>query len=165
MSLGYDPAAWQPFCMALVGAAAALTGLLFVAVSINLESILKRPDFLPPRAAETLAALLVVLTSCALTLVPQNPRLLGAELLVVALTLLAVIPRQLATRRDQPDDPAAWHRARIATTAAPAVPAAIAGVSLIVRWGGGLYWLAPTALLGIAAAVYSAWVLLVEIVR
>jgi hypothetical protein len=123
------------------------------------------PNFLPPRAAETLAALVAVLMSCALTLVPQNTRLLGIELLIIALTLLAVTPRQLATRREQPDDPGAWHRARIATTAAPGVPAAITGISLILRWGGGLYWLVPTALLGIAAAVYSAWVLLVEIVR
>jgi hypothetical protein len=166
MARAYDPALWESFCIALVGAAAALTGLLFVAVSINLDSILKSPNFLPPRAAETLAALLVVLTSCALTLVPQNTRLLGIELLVIALALLGVItPRQLATRRERPEDPAEWHRSRIATTAAPGVPAAIAGVSLIVQWGGGLYWLVPTALLGIAAAVYSAWVLLVEIVR
>ena len=102
MARGYDPAAWQVFCEALVGAAAALTGLLFVAVSINLENILKRPNFLPPRAAETLAAVLVVLMSCALTLVPQNTRLLGVELLVIALALLAVTPRQIATRREQP---------------------------------------------------------------
>jgi len=165
MSGAYDPAAWGSFCTALVSAAAALTGLLFVAVSLNLESILKNPEFLPPRAAETLAALLVVLTSCALTLVPQSTRLLGGELLAVSLALLAVTPRQLATRRDRPEDPGAWHRARIATTAAPGVPAAIAGLSLIAHWGGGLFWLAPAALLGIAAAVYSAWVLLVEIVR
>jgi hypothetical protein len=52
-----------------------------------------------------------------------------------------------------------------AGTAAPAIPTAITGISLIVHWGGGLYWLAPAALLGIAAAVYSGWVLLVEIVR
>jgi hypothetical protein len=30
---------------------------------------------------------------------------------------------------------------------------------------GRLYWLAPTALLGIVDAVYNAWVLLVEMVR
>ncbi len=165
MGRGYDPAAWQAFCEALVGAAAALTGLLFVAVSINLESILKRPTFLPPRAAETLAAVLVVLMSCALALVPQNIRLLGIELLVITLALLTVIPRQLATRREHPEDPAAWHRSRIVTTATPAIPAAITGISLIVRWGGGLYWLVPAALLGIAAGVYGGWVLLVEIVR
>jgi modulator of FtsH protease len=164
MHTGYDPAAWESFCVAMVGAAAALTGLLFVAVSINLDNILKSPKFLPPRAAETLATLLIVLVSCALALVPQNTRLLGIELAVIALSLLVrVIPRQLATQRQQSDDPATWHRARIATTAAAAVPAAIAGVSLVAHWGGGLYWLVPTALLGIAAAVYSAWVLLVEI--
>ena len=110
MARGYDPAAWQTFCQALVGAAAALTGLLFVAVSINLERILKRPNFLPPRAAETLAAVLVVLMSCALTLVPQNTLLLGIELLVIALTLLAVTPRQLATRRRQLNRPAGRSR-------------------------------------------------------
>ena len=38
-------------------------------------------------------------------------------------------------------------------------------VSLATHWGGGLYWLVPAGLLGIAGAVYSAWVLLVEIVR
>jgi hypothetical protein len=38
-------------------------------------------------------------------------------------------------------------------------------ISLIAHWGCGLYWLAPTALLGIVGAVYNAWVLLVEIVR
>jgi hypothetical protein len=32
---GYDPAAWAAFLAALTGDAAALSGLLFVAVSIN----------------------------------------------------------------------------------------------------------------------------------
>jgi hypothetical protein len=39
------------------------------------------------------------------------------------------------------------------------------GQQLIDRWGGGFYWLAPAALLGIIGAVYHAWVLLVEILR
>ncbi len=34
---GYDPAAWAAFFTAVTGAAAALAGLLFVAVSINLD--------------------------------------------------------------------------------------------------------------------------------
>ena len=45
------------------------------------------------------------------------------------------------------------------------VPCTIAGVSLAAEWGGGLYWLAVAALLGIVGAAYNAWVLLVEIVR
>jgi hypothetical protein len=73
---GYDPAAWQSFFVAVISAAAALTGLLFVAVSINLDRILKGRSFLPTRAAETLASLLLIVVSSALVLVPQNPRLL-----------------------------------------------------------------------------------------
>jgi hypothetical protein len=53
----------------------------------------------------------------------------------------------------------------MASTAPATVPYTIAGLSLAVVWGGGLYWLAATALLGIVGAVYNAWVLLVEIVR
>ena len=39
------------------------------------------------------------------------------------------------------------------------------GYDLAAHWDGGLYWLVPASLLGIAGAVFSAWVLLVEIVR
>ena len=46
-----------------------------------------------------------------------------------------------------------------------AAAAALTGVSLAAEWGGGLYWLAVAALLGIVGAAYNAWVLLVEIVR
>ena len=53
----------------------------------------------------------------------------------------------------------------MASTAVATVPCTLAGISLIAHWGGGLCWLAPTALLGIVGAVYNAWVLLVEIVR
>ena len=71
---GYNPADWQAFFTAVIAAAAGLTGLLFVSVSINLDRILKGTKFLPARAAETLATLLLVVVSCALTLIPQNTR-------------------------------------------------------------------------------------------
>jgi hypothetical protein len=45
------------------------------------------------------------------------------------------------------------------------VVSTLAGLSLAGHWGGGFYWLAASALLGIVGASYSAWVLLVEIVR
>ncbi|HYB18956.1 MAG TPA: hypothetical protein VEF71_26295 [Streptosporangiaceae bacterium] len=163
---GYDLAAWEPFFSAMIAAAAALTGLLFVAVSINLDRILKGGKFLPTRAAETLATLLLVVASSAFTLVPQGTRLVGLEILIIVVPMLVVTVRsQLAQRRRNPNDPLLWTISRMASTGLATVPCTIAGLSLAVGWGGGLYWLAPTALLGIVGAVYNAWVLLVEIVR
>jgi hypothetical protein len=39
----YQPERWHDLFVATAGAAAALAGLIFVAVSINLEQILKYP--------------------------------------------------------------------------------------------------------------------------
>jgi hypothetical protein len=41
----------------------------------------------------------------------------------------------------------------------------VAGVSLVVGAGGGLYWTLPALLAGFVGAVLNAWVLLVEILR
>ncbi len=54
----YEPAEWADFGVAVAGAAAALAGLLFVAVSLNLRDILALPQ-LPARAALTLGLLVV----------------------------------------------------------------------------------------------------------
>lgn len=163
---GYDPAAWTAFFTAITGAAAALAGLLFVAVSINLDNILKGQAMLPARAPETLATLVFVVMSSALSLVPQDIELLGAEILVIAVPLTVVTVRnQLKFQRQNPDSPLLWSVSRATVSGVALFPGTIAGISLAAHWGGGLYWLAPTVLLGIAGAVYSAWVLLVEIVR
>jgi modulator of FtsH protease len=163
---GYDPAAWAVFFASVTGAAAALTGLLFVAVSINLSNILSGPAMLAARAAETLVVLLFVVISSALSLIPQDLRVLGVEILVLAVPLTVITVRnQLKFQRQNPDSPLMWSVSRVASSGVALVPGMIAGVSLTAHWGGGLYWLAPTALLGIVGAAYSAWVLLVEIVR
>jgi modulator of FtsH protease len=156
---------WSGFATAEVGAAAALTGLLFVAVSINLERILTFPK-LPARAAETLVVLLLALTASSLVLLPQNVRLLGAELGALALGVGAVtLIVQVRHGPDNPDDPWTWFASRVGATLLPALGYLTAGITCLVRHGGGLYWLVPATLLAFVGAVYNAWVLLVEIIR
>ena len=162
---GYDPAGFATFFAAMAGAAAALAGLLFVAVSINLDNIIKGAG-LPARAAETLAILLFVVLASGLALIPQDIELLGAEVLVMAVPLTVItIWNPLKFRRENPDAPLTWSLGRMSASCTALAPGVLGGVSLAAHWGGGLYWLVATALLGIASAVFSAWILLVEIVR
>ncbi len=76
---------WENFFIAEVGASAALLGLIFVGVSINLTRIISLPG-LPNRALLALIILLTILVMCSLLLVPgQSQTLVGIELLVVGL--------------------------------------------------------------------------------
>lgn len=77
----YSSAEWESLFLAEAGASAALAGLLFVALSINLERILKGAG-LPGRAGEAIVLLLTVLVVSTWVLVPgQSPTVLGAQLL------------------------------------------------------------------------------------
>jgi hypothetical protein len=161
----YTTAPWQNFFVAEVGAAAALTGLLFVAVSINLNQILSFPK-LPARAAETLSLLLLVLAVSSLALVPQTSQTLGIEVFTCAgLMSLAVLRIQVRDGPDDPADPAWWFLSRIATVQIPVLLFLAGGITLTIRHGGGLYFMLAGTLTAFRGAVYNAWVLLVEIIR
>jgi hypothetical protein len=87
----YSSAEWESLFLAEAGASAALAGLLFVALSINLERILKGAG-LPGRAGEAIVLLLTVLVVSTWVLVPgQSPTVLGAELLGSGLFALLIL--------------------------------------------------------------------------
>jgi len=73
VKLAYNLAQWSNFFSAQVGASAALTGLLFVAISINLPKIVANPQ-LASRSAKALATLAGVLLASTLCLVPGLSR-------------------------------------------------------------------------------------------
>ena len=161
----YSTGAWIAFLTAEVSAAGALTGLLFVAVSINLAKILSFPK-LPARAAETLAILLLVVVGSSLGLAPQPVWLIGVELICCTVGLMAVtLVIQLRHGPDRSTDPLWWFLARIAIVQVPSSLFLVAGISMGLGAGGGLYWIIPGTLIAFIAAVYNAWILLVEIVR
>jgi modulator of FtsH protease len=96
----YQPEQWHDLFVATAGAAAALAGLIFVAVSINLEQILKYPA-LPPRAVATLSITVGLLLVSVFVLVPgQSRTVLGLEALILgAVTAAALLVRRLRIPR------------------------------------------------------------------
>jgi modulator of FtsH protease len=152
---------WDNFFVAEAGAAAALAGLLFVSVSINLTRILEFPA-LPPRAAEALLVLFAVLLLSLLALVPgQSPSLLGAEVTGLGVVLWIALTLTLA----RGGKPRQYAMLRVLLNQLPPIMFVVAGVMLYSGHPAGLYWLVPATLLAILASVAAAWVLLVEILR
>ena len=158
--------AWANFFVAEVGAAAALSGLIIVAISINLRRILSFPQ-LPGRAAEMLILLVGALTACSFALMPGQPlKVLGGEILGAGLLMtgapLVIQARQLPVMKTQP---LTWWIWRSLIGVCAGLPVLIGGGVLIGGASGGLYWLAAGVLVTFAATVWNAWVLLVEILR
>jgi modulator of FtsH protease len=166
MGSAYNPAAWTGFFSAEVGASAALAGLIFVAVSINLAQIVKQNQ-LVWRCAEALLSLMGVLFSSSLCLIPDMSRLiLGYEL--TALGVLIWAGTTLSQVRASRNNPYVGTREIVfhfLLTQLAAIPFAVGGVSLTRGFGGGLYWLAAGTVFSLAASLLDAWVLLIEIQR
>ncbi len=163
--IAYDPTEWHDLFVATAGASAALAGLVFVAVSINLERILAYKG-LPERALETLALLLGVLIVSIVGLVPgQSHVALGAELLAVGLALGAFVYSLPTGRARQDHEPRGWLWSRWGLRLTSTLPLILGGVSVLAEAGGGLYWIAGGIVFAVLAAVANAWVLLVEILR
>lgn len=163
----YTTEGWGELFLADAGASAALAGLLFVAVSINLDRIIALRG-LPGAALGAIALLVAVLLVSTFGLVPGQPRwLLAGEVLVVGITawsIMTVIWLR-ALRAPVPGQPRFVPVLSTVVTQAATLPIVVAGVSLLLRAGGGLYWLVPGLALSLVVAVTNAWVLLVEVVR
>ncbi len=165
MTAAYDLAPWANFFVAEVGASAALVGLLFVAVSINLTKILAQPA-LPGRAFEALVVLVLVLFVATFGLVPgQSIVAYGIEVLTSAVAAWGITLQIQRRAPVDPGHPKLWMASRVMATQAATLPMIVAGLSLITQRGGGLFWIVASVIASFLAALIDAWVLLIEIQR
>ena len=164
--MAYDPAPWQNFYVMSGGASAALTGLLFVAMSLHAQTIMTNL-FYRNRAITTLMSLTAQLLLSAAVLIPGVAvTTVGVLVEAAALYFLGVTIRAVLTR-----GPAAGSVSMPRSRAAVEIIGGTiwlvlfnaAGISLLVRAGGGFYLLAAVMFVMFAWNIYVAWVLITEV--
>jgi hypothetical protein len=157
---------WQNFFSAELGALATLTGLVVVAISINLSRILAVVS-LPSRAGEALIVLVGALVVVSVALVPHQPSmLLGGEFSSIGLvTFIAPATNQIRLWNLLEGVTSGKQYVRLAITSIASLPFVVAGGYLIFGVGGAFYWLALGVIVSLVAGVWNSWILLIEILR
>jgi len=160
--------AWTDFAVGIAGAGAALTGLLFVAVSINLERILSLPH-VPRRAAQSLVLLVTPVFASIAVLTPGQPAWgVGVEMLVIAAGISVGLFAFTDVRNRPPEQPIwSWLLNGVFSSVALPLGTLLAGISLVADLPGlgGLYWIPLATTVAWISGLVNAWVLLVEIMR
>jgi hypothetical protein len=154
---------WGDFAVVMGAATAALLGLLFVAVSIRVETIAKSAE-LRNRSAQTLTLLLTGLLVAALLAIPdQRKGALGAEYLALALVVTGVA-LTLDRRAGSQSASAIGRRLdAINPTVVTCSLLVIAAVVLILGHKDGIYLLVPALIAVLVGGVVNAWLILVRL--
>ena len=158
---------WVNFFIAASGASAALAGLVFVALSVNITRIIEVPH-LPARAGATIATLILILVSSMAALIPQPAFALGVE--IVAFGICGWLLKFWAAYRAIADRVKTQRPVFESVTETvlgqiQVLPFIAGGVLLIAGNDSGFYWVAGGVIAVFVFSVFNGWVLLVEILR
>ena len=159
--MGYTTTAWLGFGEAIAAVAGALTGLLFVALSVRSDAVAASRG-IASRAAQTLVLFMTSVLVAVLLVAPQPSAALGSELLAVALvsgTALLILDR----RAGHAEGGVLRYIERFSPNMITAVLVAVAGATFLVKAGGGLYWLIPAVVASLLGGVVNAWMFLVKV--
>ncbi|MGX5772381.1 hypothetical protein ACWKWN_16675 [Microbacterium trichothecenolyticum] len=156
---------WSEFNVAMVGATAALAGLVIVAASVNIGDIIKEAS-LTARLAAGISGLVLALIGSAIGLIPDvGPVPYGVAMIVIAVG--AGVFQVQATRRifenRHPANRLRWLKSAVGFLAPLAY---LVGGALLA--GGepvGLVWFAVGSIVAIVAALLVSWIVLVEVLR
>jgi hypothetical protein len=153
------PADWQDFAEVIGSASGALTGLLFVAVSINASGIAGHRG-LRASAAQTLVLFLTPLTMAAALLAGGQPDwVFGAELIAIGLISSWVLLSIRRLKQTLDDDERSL--VEIFNRRTPNVMVMLlfvaSGIVLVCGSDAGLYLLLPASLIAFISGVVNAW--------
>lgn len=160
----YKPDLWNSFFVMVGGGSAALTGLVFVALSIalslNLEDMTEDATH-KYRSVNTLAGLTAVFLTCGLVLMPgQNHKQIGVEVFVVGLIAGLIFLygfRQAFKFGSQPS------RLRLVLGTCLYLAQLIGALILISGSISGLYVAAIAIVANVAFMISAAWLLVVSV--
>ena len=155
------PADWTGFAEMTGGASGALTGLLFVAVSLNASKIAVHRG-LRASAAQTLVLFLTPLAMAAALLTPGQPDwALGGELIAVGLITSAVLLGMRRVKHNVTVTDDDQRLLAIFNRRGPNVMVMLlfvaSGVILACGQPAGLYLLLPASLVAQVSGVLNAW--------
>jgi hypothetical protein len=161
---------WSNFFLAEAGASAALAGLVFVGISINLTKIMSYPH-LPQRALDAIVVLaLVLLVSCLMLIPDQDRRAIALEILSasIAALVLTTYP-SLAGRRKVPSQYVRWTRLAFVFKQCATLPYLVGGILIFPGIGANtsiaLNIVAAGSMICFIVGLMNSWILLVEINR
>jgi hypothetical protein len=157
----YRPEEWHDFFIMVGGAAAVLTGLVFVAMSLNV-SVIDQDATHRYRAIGTLTGITAVFVICALVLMGgQDHRAVGIEWLCVAAIAGAVYVYGYV-RAVRLGGSAVWLRAHRVAFGSALHLAEIGGAALLIAGHiSGLYIAALAMIILLAYMISGAWLLIV----
>jgi hypothetical protein len=158
---------WNEFFVAAAGASAALAGLIIVAMSVNIDVLIRFPG-LTSRAATAIALLVLVTMASLAGLIPdQDAAIYAIEVLVLAAIGLGFAVQSLWVLAVASDG-GRQLLAAVSKGGLAIVPFAafLIGAGLLISGAPqGMFWIAMGSLGAVLVAVIAAWVMLVEIRR
>lgn len=159
-------AGWDNFFVANVGSSAALVGLIFVGLSINLQRIITLPG-IPARAFEGMLVLLNVLVISLIMLVPgQSLELIGGEIMVIGALSWLIITWMLIRNVSKFEKKSfSYIFCRAIFSQISTLPFVIGGLTILAYGLIGFYCIVPGIIFSFLLALLNAWVLLIEINR
>ena len=157
------PEQWNNFFVMVGGGAAALAGLIFVAMSINHEIIFRNKTH-KNRAINMLTGFVAIFMACGLALIGnQDLKMLGFEWLVLWLIATVIFIRGYVVAIRSGMSSIGLNTPRLAGGTICYLAEVISAIFLILGYSSGLYIAAIAIIVLFAFLISGAWLLMIGI--